>query len=120
MKKSKKSYKIFPKSRFYYVIHMQGLQKNFFFENFQFFSYKNIQNRRVVFYYPELPRRDHIFLKLFLAVYFGVWVICFPFFPEKKFILLSKFDKINQKIITKTTFFWLETLQFQLHCLSAI
>jgi hypothetical protein len=40
--------------------------------------------------------------------------------PGFSFILLSKFDQKNQKIIIKSSFLWLKTLQFQLHCLSGI
>jgi hypothetical protein len=43
-----------------------------------------------------------------------------PGFSRKKFILLSKFDKKIQKIITKTSFFGFEYLQKKFQCFSGI
>ncbi len=69
---------------------------------------------------PRATQKGPYFLKTIFSCLPWCMSHMLPEFSRKKFISLSKSDKKNQKIITKTSFFWLETLQFHLYCLSGI
>ena len=108
----KKSSNFFKKNKFYWVIHMQKLQKNIFFKIFRkkwwFFT---VIGQKLI-YSPELTRRDHIFLKLFFIEYFGIWVLYFPKLPEKSSFYVVDLTKFARKIPLKVHFFALKLHNF--------
>ena len=115
-KVEKKSRQIYPKLKFYYVTHMQGLQKCSNFLKVPIFYLRKMTKW---LFSTVLNMRPYFFLTIFSR---GFWDMShlLPLAPPKKFILLSKFDQNNQKIFTKSSFLWLKTLQFQIHCFSGI
>ena len=90
-----------------------------FFENSNFLPTKSDKMMISILFSTVLNMRPYFFETIFSR---GFWdmSLLLPLAPPKKFILLSKFDQKNQKFITKSSFLWLKTLQFQLHCFSGI
>ena len=94
-------------------------KKLIFFENSNFSSTKNDKLMISALFSTVLNMKPYFSETIFSR---GFWDMShlLPLAPPKKFILLSKFDQKNQKFITKSSFLWLKTLQFQLHCFSGI
>ena len=123
-KKSKKSKKkihqIFLKLNFYYVIPMQGLQKSWNVWKIPIFALQKYTKQLICILLPRATQKGPYFYEyIFSSLPWGMSHML-PGFSRKKFILLSKFDQKSQKFITKSSFLWLKTLQFQLHCFSCI
>jgi hypothetical protein len=117
-KVQKKNRQIFPKLKFYYLIHRQGLQKKNpkFQKKWWFFT---VIGQKLI-YSPELTRRDPTFLKLFFVEYFRIWVLYLPKLAKKSSFYVVDLTKLKKKIPLKVGVFCLKTPQFQLYCFSGI
>ena len=119
-KKSKKKSSNFSKIKILLCNSYARIAKKLkFFENSNFLPTKSDKSMISVLFSTVLNMRPYFFETIFSR---GFWdmSLLLPLAPPKKFILLSKFDQKNQKVITKSYFLWLKTLQFQLHCFSGI
>ena len=120
LKSKKKSRQIFSKKKFYWVIHMQKLQKNIFFKKFP---------KKVMIFYSNWPKTNLLTRAHQKGPYFSETNFYRVFWDmslilakacRKKFVLCSGFDKICKKNTTKSWFFCLKAPQFQLYCFSGI
>ena len=117
-KSQKKIHQIFLKLKFYYVIPMQGLQKSWNFWKIPIFALQKYTKQLICILLPRATQKGPYFYEyIFSSLPWGMSHML-PGFSRKKFILLSKFDKKNQKFTTKSSFFGLEYHQILLQCFS--
>ena len=97
---------------------MQGLQKSWNFWKIPIFALQKYTKQLICILLPRATQKGPYFFEtIFSSLPWGMSHML-PGFSRKKFILLSKFDKKNQKFTTKSSFFGLEYHQILLQCFS--